>query len=215
MAKQPRTMMSGKEARYILKQNNVNLAWLAEQIGISPQALNSRLNADIFSRSNMIEINQILKQDIFGINEKPVEVLAAGTIPIYDMRASMGYGNGLYEDNTAPVEHVSIPGLSGCVGITVYGDSMLPRYRSGDVVFVRPIKEVKEIDWGHPYIIISRSDRFMKLLYPSDDAECVRLVSANEETRADGSRLFPDRDIEKVDILYIYKVVGTLRREQM
>lgn len=32
MAKEPRTKISGKEARYILKQANVNLSWLAEQI---------------------------------------------------------------------------------------------------------------------------------------------------------------------------------------
>ena len=215
MAKQPRVTMSGKEARYVLKQNSVNLAWLAEQIGISPQALNSRLNADVFSRQNMIEINQIMKQDIFGIGEKPTEVLAAGSIPILDLRLSAGFGNGLFDDDLKPMEYVSIPGLSGCVGLTIQGDSMLPRYRSGDIVFVRPIQDVSIIDWGHPYVIIAREDRFIKLLYPSDDAECIRLVSANEETRADGSRLYPDNNIPKVDILYIYKVVGTLRREQI
>ena len=64
MAKQPRTTMSGKEARYILKQNSVNLAWLAEQLEISPQALNSRLNADTFTRANQMEINSILKKDV-------------------------------------------------------------------------------------------------------------------------------------------------------
>ena len=35
MAKQPRTKLSGKEARYVLKQNNISLAWLAEQLGIT------------------------------------------------------------------------------------------------------------------------------------------------------------------------------------
>ena len=30
MAKQPRTKLSGKEARYVLKQNNISLAWLAD-----------------------------------------------------------------------------------------------------------------------------------------------------------------------------------------
>ena len=77
MAKQPRTTMSGKEARYILKQNSVNLAWLAEQLEISPQALNSRLNADTFTRANQMEINSILKKDVFGIGEQPTEVMAA------------------------------------------------------------------------------------------------------------------------------------------
>ena len=39
MAKEPRTKMSGKEARYILKQNNVNLAWLSEQLGVNPSTV--------------------------------------------------------------------------------------------------------------------------------------------------------------------------------
>lgn len=58
MAKQPRTTMSGKEARYILKQNSVNLAWLAEQLEISPQALNSRRHADTAIRTIIDSLNQ-------------------------------------------------------------------------------------------------------------------------------------------------------------
>lgn len=37
--------MEGLEVRRILAQNKVNLSWLSEQLGISPQALQSRLNA--------------------------------------------------------------------------------------------------------------------------------------------------------------------------
>lgn len=207
--------MSGKEARYILKQNHVNLAWLAEKLGISPQALNSRLNADVFSKPNMMEINAILKKDVFGISDVPTQVLAAGTIPIYDLRISAGHGTGLYDDGITPVDHVSIPGLQGCVGITVYGESMMPRYHPGDVVFVRPINDVNSIDYGHAYTIITREDRFLKLLYPSDQADSIRLVSVNEDVRKDGVRLFPDRDVKKEDVLFLYKVVGTLRREQI
>lgn len=69
MAKQPRTKMSGKEARYIIKENRINMAWLAEQLGITPQTLNSRLNAQEFRRSSMMEINAVLGKDIFGIED--------------------------------------------------------------------------------------------------------------------------------------------------
>lgn len=34
--------MEGIEVRRILAQNKVNLAWLSERLGISPQALQSR-----------------------------------------------------------------------------------------------------------------------------------------------------------------------------
>jgi hypothetical protein len=71
------------------------------------------------------------------------------------------------------------------------------------------------VDWGHPYTIITKADRFIKLLYPSDSADTIKLVSANEETRMDGSRLYPDKEVQKSEILYIYKVVGSLRREQL
>ena len=64
MAKEPRTKMSGKEARYILKQANVNLSWLAEQIGITPQSMQSRLNAATSKRGCLctLRITKNLKQ---------------------------------------------------------------------------------------------------------------------------------------------------------
>jgi phage repressor protein C with HTH and peptisase S24 domain len=216
MAKEPRTKMSGKEARYILKQNSVNLAWLSEQLGILPQSLNSRLNAEEFKPAYMLEINQILKKDIFDLGEISSEIMKTGQQPILDIRVSAGYGNGLFGDESKVDEYVSIPSLQDCVGITVYGDSMTPTYRNGDVVFVRPIPEIDDIDYGRAYIIITRSDRLLKSIYPSsNDADCLRLVSANEEVNKHGDRLYPDRDIRKENVLFLYKVVGSLRRDQI
>ena len=36
--------ISGKEVRYLLKQNSVNLSWLSEQLGISAQAMQMKLS---------------------------------------------------------------------------------------------------------------------------------------------------------------------------
>ena len=216
MAKQPRTKMSGKEARYIIKENRINMAWLAEQLGITPQTLNSRLNAQEFRRSSMMEINAILGKDIFGIGDIPTEVMQVGQQPILDIRVSAGYGIGLDGDENKVNEYVSIPGLTGCVGLTVYGESMCPRYRPGDVVFVRPIIDTTDIDYGRPYLIITTCDRLLKCIYQSKhDADCLRLISLNEDTNRQGDRLYPDREIKKETILHLYKVVGSLQREQI
>lgn len=216
MAKQPRTERSGKEVRYILQQNNVNKTWLAEQLGISPQTLNSRLNATVFRKPYLIEINGVLGKDLFGINEEVI-IPKAGQQPILDIRVSAGYGIGLEEGNERKVnEYVSIPGLSGCFGLTVYGESMSPKYRPGDVVFVRPILDRQDIDYGRPYVIVTTSDRLMKCIYQSThDNDCLRLTSINEEVNRQGDRLYPDREIRKENILFLYKVVGTLQREQL
>lgn len=216
MAKEPRKIISGKEARYILKQNQVNLAWLSEQLGIQPQTFHSRLNAEVFKTAYMLEINQVLKRDIFGIGEISKELHDIGQQPVLDIRVSAGFGIGLYGEENKVNEYVSIPSMTGCVGITVYGDSMAPRYRNGDVVFVRPIPELDDIDYGRAYIIITQSDRLIKCIYQSKhDADLLRLVSLNEDTNRHGDRLYPDREIKKESILFLYKVVGSLSREQI
>jgi phage repressor protein C with HTH and peptisase S24 domain len=217
MAKQPRTKMTGKEARYILKQNNVNLAWLAEQMGIKAQSLQSRLNATEFKIPYMLEINNIMERRIFDVDMANTIVETRGRIPVIDMRVSAGFGVALLDGNEQRInEYVTMDGLNGCVGVYVYGDSMLPEYRAGDIVFVRQVMNTSELDYGRTYVIVTAEDRVLKCIYPSKhDATLLRLTSINEETNRQGDRLFPDREVAKENILFIYKVVGMFRREQL
>jgi hypothetical protein len=203
--------MTGKEARYVLRQRRVSLTDLASRLGISPQALGSRLNAETFSHSRQLEINKVMGEDIFDVS-----VPLTDRQPILDIRVSAGTGVGLEGDEHTVTEYVSVPAMNGCIGITVYGDSMYPTYSAGDVIFVRPIPVLDDIDYGRTYLIITQSDRLLKNILPSKhDATCLRLQSINESTNRQGDRLYPDRDIPKEYILYLYKVVGSLRREQI
>ena len=206
--------VTGKEVRYTLLQNNINLSWLSQQLGISPQTLQSRLNAQEFKRAYMIEITNILGRDIFGLDNEQGSSLMKQ--PVLDIRVCAGNGIGLEGNENKVAEYVSIPSMQGCIGLTVYGDSMTPQYTAGDVVFVRPIPVVDFIDYGHTYLVITTSDRLLKNLHPSKMGdEYLRLVSINETTNRHGDRLYPDSDIPRTNILYLYKVVGSLRREQI
>ena len=217
MSKESRTTLSGKEARYILKQNNINLAWLAEQIGIKPQSFQSRLNATTFSVPYQLEINNITGKRIFDIDMAPSITETKGRIPVIDMRVSAGFGVELLDGHEDRInEYVTMEGLNGCVGIYVYGDSMNPEYKAGDIVFVRRLTDASEIDYGRAYVIVTQNERVLKCIYQSKhDADCLRLTSFNEETNRHGDRLFPDKEIKKDNILFIYKVVGMFRREQI
>ena len=219
---EPRNKLSGKEARYLLKKNNINQAWLSEQLGITPQSLTSRLNATEFKAGYQMEINKITGIRIFDIDSDVPSVTAdANRIPVLDLRTAAGFDYITLEDtmtqqNPPVSEYVTMAGLRGCVGLYVYGDSMSPEYRSGDIVFVRKEPEVNSIAYGRAYIIITRNERVLKCLYPSThDADCLRLTSINEDTNRHGDRLFPDREIQKSDILSIYRVEGIFRRERM
>lgn len=135
--------------------------------------------------------------------------------PILDIRVCAGNGLGLEGDENKIVEWVSVPGFEGCKGITVYGDSMYDKYKSGDVIFVRPINGRNDFDMGQCYVVITSEDRYIKNVYESNRGDdFVTMVSFNTEVNPDGRRKFPDRDILKEDILFLYKVAGKLRRSQ-
>lgn len=136
--------------------------------------------------------------------------------PILDIRVCAGNGIGLEGDENKVVEWVSIPSFEGCKGITVYGDSMYDKFKSGDVIFVRPINGRNDFDFGQCYVVITREDRYIKNIYESEKGDSfVTMVSFNTELNPDGRRKFPDRDIAKEDILFLYKVAGKLRRNQL
>lgn len=219
MAKQPRKNLSGKEALYIVKRNNISQAWLAEQLGITPQSLTSRFHADVFTIARQMEINKVTGKRIFDIDMDVASVTNdANRVPVYDMRVIGGFDI-IAVDSEAEIpvaEYVTMSGLKGCVGLYVYGESMTPVYRPGDIIFVRKEPVVDGIEWGRAYMIITENERVLKCIYKSThDADLIRLTSYNEDTNRHGDRLFPDREIRKDEILYIYRVEAMFRRERM
>ena len=136
--------------------------------------------------------------------------------PILDIRVCAGNGIGLEGDENKITEWVSIPAFKGCRGIMVFGDRMYDKYKSGDIIFVRRIESRDDIDYGQCYVVITQEDRYIKNLYESSKGDgYITMVSYNMELNPDGRRKFPDRDIAKSEILFLYKVAGKLRRNQL
>lgn len=219
MAKEPRTKLSGKEAHYLIKKNRINQAWLAQQLGITAQSLTSRFCAEEFKIGYQMEINKITGKRIFDVDaDVPDITMDANRVPVYDMRVIGGFDIVAVDSysETPVAEYVTMNGLKGCVGLYVYGESMTPEYRPGDIIFVRKEPEVDLIEWGRAYMIVTQNERVLKCIYKSNhDAECIRLTSINEDVNRHGDRLYPDREIRKEDVLFIYRVEAMFRRERM
>ena len=169
------------------------------------------------------------KRDAFNIRQEVVDLIIdipdieadANRIPVLDLRTAAGFEYVTLEDtmtlsNPPVAEYVTMSGLKGCVGLYVYGDSMSPEYRAGDIVFVRKEPELDGIDYGRAYMIVTASERVLKCIYKSNhDADLIRLVSINEDVNRHGDRLFPDREMRKDNIIAVYRVEGVFRRERM
>ena len=89
--------------------------------------------------------------------------------------------------------------------IRANGDSMLPTYRSGDILACKSIREMNFFQWGKVYVIDSSQGVMVKRLEQDDDQECVLCVSDNERFR-------PFR-LQKNEIRNIALVVGLIRAE--
>jgi hypothetical protein len=176
--------------------------------------MQERLKAQEFKQAYLIEISNILGKDVFSLQGSDGTSLLKQ--PILDIRICAGNGIGLEGSENKIEEYVSIPSMQGCIGLTVYGDSMMPKYKAGDVVFVRPIPVIDDIDYGSTYLVITVADRLLKNIYPSKHSDdCLRLSCFNEEVNRFNERIYPDREIKKENIIFIYKVVGSLNRTQI
>lgn len=185
--------MTGNEVRKALQANHINLAWLARQLDITPQALSSRLNAQIFKPGYLMEITQILGKDIFGIksDQQPVLNISANSTAT------------LNEDNYPVIEYVSVPYFSGCIGIYYFGHDAAPKYNIGDTIFLH---QADSITLGQIYFIFTKSERFIRAILPSTNEDNYRLVPLNQS--------YPEQEVKKKDILQTYKVFGAISREQ-
>lgn len=185
--------MEGNEVRKTLQANHINLAWLARQLDITPQALSSRLNAQIFKPSYLIEIAQILGKDIFGIksDQQPVLNISANSTAT------------LNEDNYPVIEYVSVPYFSGCIGIYYFGRDAEPKYNVGDTIFLH---QADSITLGQTYFVCTKSERFIRAILPSTNEDNYRLVPLNQS--------YPEQEVKKKDIQQAYKVFGAISREQ-
>lgn len=128
------------------------------------------------------------------------------TRPRIPVTAAAGYLSGIAEGisvddcELVPV----IPGVPdyACT-IAVHGDSMMPKYESGDELAITPVRDRRSILWGHTYVLDTRDGTILKRLY-DHDADTVRCVSYNPE--------YPDSYVDKSSIISIWRIVALLRR---
>lgn len=62
--------MSGQEIRDLLLDNDIVLADLAKKLGISPQALNSKLNAKNISVEFVEDISKAINKNVYNLDHK-------------------------------------------------------------------------------------------------------------------------------------------------
>ena len=96
-----------------------------------------------------------------------------------------------------------VNGFTDCeYAFDVFGDSMAPRFRSGDIVLCAGVD--KPIQLGEPYFIVSQGIPHVRT---------VKGVNDNSYKLSAENNRFDDYELRKEDVEFIFPVKGVIRRE--
>jgi len=106
-------------------------------------------------------------------------------------------------------EHYVVPAFSNAdFLVRVQGDSMMPKYYSGDIVACKKVSMSKLFfQWGKTYVISTNQGVLIKRIDPGKENDCVSIVSYNKEYQ---TFQLPMAEINKEGLAL---VVGLIRIE--
>lgn len=132
-------------------------------------------------------------------------------IPLIPLDAVAGFGNGEVQIHESEVqEYYEIPMFEKRGAkylIAVSGNSMYPKYNSGDLLACKPITDISFFQWGKPYVLDTDQGPIVKRIYENpDNANALICKSDNYEN-------YPPFPINKDSIYKVAIVVGVIRLE--
>ncbi len=140
--------------------------------------------------------------------QNPIAVVADEGIPLVEIEAVGGFGNNDFAINqTDIIGRYLIPDFDqASFMLRVRGDSMSPRYSSGDLVACRVLRESQFIQWNEVHVIATREQGILiKRLRKGSNNKTFLAVSENPD--------YPPFEIPQDEITGIALVLGGVRLE--
>lgn len=127
-------------------------------------------------------------------------------IPYYDIDATAGNVTIFDGENIERVkQYITVPAFNDCdMFINVSGNSMYPKYCSGDVIALKKINDLDVIAMGEAYLVVTSEQRLLKYIRKGSDKEHVKLVSEHQD--------YDEFEIHKNKIIYLYLVKGKITK---
>ena len=146
-----------------------------------------------------------MQKNIFGFSTSDAQ-------PIVSLPVCEEQPKDINASNYPIAEYISVPSFVGSVGIVYYSKDALPKYDKGDIIFIKP--ETQGLQLGKKYLVVTKTEKTIRFVCSSGENGLLKLVALNTETNKKGISLYPDFEIAEKDILFLYKIVGAISREQ-
>ena len=124
-----------------------------------------------------------------------------------EVNASAGFDVSTFNEEKTRIP-IFLPDFGdNVIFINVYGDSMYPKYKSGDMIGIKPV-EFQYIVFGHPYVVVfDNGDTNIKYVQKGSDEHHVILASENPK--------YEPREYLLSIIRFFFTVKGSFNKERM
>lgn len=210
--------MNHTDFEIFINKNRLKKKDVAEYLGVSPAFITA-----LYSGSRPVPPDKI---DLIRLNPDWDTSMFTGDGGMLKEGAGDGSGRGsrirywvdvdataggveLFDDMTTNrFIDLSIPEFRDCTdAVNLYGDSMMPLYRNGQIIILKEWKE-NFIDFGNVYLVITcNGNRMVKYLRRGSDPDHVLCISENKD--------FDPFEIERKDILRLYLVKGGISKNTL
>jgi len=160
--------------------------------------------------SNKFEIT--LDELVKGIKPKPMNT--EKLVPFYESDVTGSLVGSFSDIKEDPAFYVDFKPFNDCVAyFPIYGDSMYPKFASGEIIAVKEIANKNTIQWGEAHLIITDASennmKTVKTVHPYErDDSCIILRASNPNFKG-------DTIIKKSSIINMYLVKGKIRKDQI
>lgn len=144
------------------------------------------------------------------LKQGPLVVETREGIPFFDVNpAEMDLQEMLVAEHEADY-FVNYKPFNDCTAyLPVFGDSMYPRYASGEIIAVKAITNFSVLQWGEAYLVITdeRTNRIRSIKIVHEHADQTKLILRSSNPNYKG-----DTVIEKQNIRAMYIIKGKITR---
>ena len=144
--------------------------------------------------------------DLIESNELPKKQNRTG-VPFYDVDVTATIAESYLDSTENPEYYVDFPPFNDCDAYTrIYGDSMYPKYQSGEIIAIKKLNNFDIMRWGETHLIITDGHydnlRTIKNIHPCPkDDDCIIIRASNPKFEGDNKIL-------KKHILGLFLVKG-------
>ncbi len=214
MKKDNKLILSKIKSQYNFKSD----AEFARYLGIAPNTLSNWYNRNsmdhelVISKCEFINANWLLtgKGNMLKSEENLNNAEKTG-LPLIPIDAMAGFGGGnipVLESEITDYYQVPLFEKRGAEYlIPVAGDSMYPKYASGDLLACKSLIGLNFIQWGRPYVLDTEQGVIVKRLFQHPNDESLLIC------KSDNTENYPPFQISKQEIFKVAIVVGVVRLE--